>query len=181
MAEMTMTGAACAAPLILNDIKAPEVFQMVRIMKILGFNEIGSLADQKTRRDLSYTPPKQQKQGGVLEDLPRELWTEAQVEAETRYQIALSGIVMKVMGLIIERIGNPEFENAVYSLLAYGTGTDVARIRKLDAVDFIDLLDRYISREGFSDFFMQAWKLFARSGKKNSQISAIAATVIRQV
>lgn len=177
--DMNENGAEKSAPFILHEIKAPEVFQMVRILKLLGFGEISGLADNRTRQALSYKAPMMQVKGGGTEPLPRDQWTEAQIEAETKYQVALSGILIKVIGLIIERIGNPELETAVYTLLALGTGAEVKQIRALDAVDFIDLLDRYVSREGFSDFFTRAWKLFARSENQSSQISSIAATAIR--
>ena len=177
--SMRENGAEKSAPLILHEIKAPEVFQMVRILKLLGFGELSGIVDEKTRRALAYKAPLQQVKGGGTEPLPRDQWTEAQIEAETRYQVALSGVLMKVLGLIIERIGNPELETAVYGLLALGTGANAKQIRALDALDFIDLLDRYVSREGFSDFFTRAWKLFVRSENQSSQISSIAATAIR--
>ena len=177
--DMKENGAEKSAPLILHEIKAPEVFQMVRILKLLGFGEISGLVDDRARRALSYKVPMRQVKGGNMEPLPRDEWTEAQIEAETRYQVALSGILMKVLGLIIERIGDPELETAVYGLLALGTGADVKQIRALDGIDFIDLLDRYVSREGFSDFFTRAWKLFVRSENQSSPISSIAATAIR--
>lgn len=176
---MRENGAERSAPLILREIKAPEVFQMVRILKLLGFGELSGLVDDRTRRALSYKAPMMQTAGGEVKPLPRDRWTEAQVEAETRYQVALSAILMRVLGLVIERIGSPELETAVYTLLALNTGADVKQIRTLDAVDFIDLLDGYVSREGFSDFFTRAWKLFARSENQSSQISSIAATAIR--
>ena len=155
---------------MLNEIKAPEVFQMVRILRILQLNNLSGLADPKTRRALGFKTPKMMKDGQQV-DLPRDKWTEAQVKAETDYHLALGSLLMKVMDLMMSRFGDPEFEKAVYTLLAMGTRTDPARIQNLSGVEFVMLLDEYISREEFADFFRQAWKLFSRSVSTNLKTS----------
>ena len=164
-------GAEKSAPL-LYEISAPEVFQMVRILRILGFDNVNSLVDAKTRRDLSYSPPKMMK-GGKQTDLPRGKWTEAQLEAETRYQVAVSGLVIRLMEIMVDKFGDPEFEIAVYTLLAMGTRTDKEQIRGLSGIAFVTLLNDYISREDFADFFREAWKLFSRSASTVSGTSLI--------
>ena len=181
MEQMNNTGAEKSAPFVLGPMKASDVFQMVRILRVLGFNEIGKLLDPKKRKDLAFKKPQTRGNGGGLVDLPRDKWTEAMIAAETRYQVAMSSLLMEVIGMILDHITDPECEKAIFTLLASCTGATVEEIRNMDAVCFIDLLDQYVSREEFSDFFMRAWKLLSRSGNTGSQISSSVATAIRSL
>ena len=181
MGQVDNAGAERSAPFVLGPMRAADVFQLVRILRVMGFNQIGNLLDPKKRRDLSYKKPQMRGEGGTLVDLPRDQWTEAMVAAETKYQLAMSSLLMDVIDMILDHIANPECEKAIFTLLANCTGATVEEIRNMDAVSFIDLLDQYVSREEFGDFFMRAWKLLSRSGNTNSQISSSADTLIRSL
>ena len=90
-------------------------------------------------------------------------------------------LIPNIRAVIAARKRYPECEKAIFTLLANCTGTTVEEIRNMDAVSFIDLLDQYVSREEFGDFFMRAWKLLSRSGNTNLQISSSADTLIRSL
>lgn len=181
MSQMGNTGADVSAPLVLGPMKAPDVFRILRILKILGFDSLSGLIDAKTQKDLSFKPPQMLDKDGRFTGLPRDKWTESQILAETRYQTALSRVMLNFIGVLLDRFGDPNLEAAVYDLLAAGAGVTAGDIKSMDAGAFLDLVDRYVTREEFGDFFTQAWRLLTRSESTASPISSIGGTLIRSV
>ena len=144
----------------LRDLKAADVWQLVRILGKLGIKEFVKTIDKKDIEALSYKKPMMRVNGKEV-PLPKEKYTEAQIEAETRAEVVWDKLLMEVMGFLVENITNCEHD--VNKLLAIGTGSTVEEISSMDAIEYVELIEQYIYREGFYDFFMRAWRLLDRS------------------
>lgn len=144
----------------LRELKAADVWQLVRILGKLRIKEFAKTIDKKDIEALDYKKPMMRVNGKEV-PLPKEKYTEAQIEAETRAEIVWDKLMMDVIGFLIENMGNCEYD--VNKLLAMGTGSTTEEISAMDAIEYIELIEQYIYREGFYDFFMRAWKLLDRN------------------
>ena len=59
-----------------------------------------------------------------------------------------------------------------------GIEKDIDFVRNMDAGDYLNLIVQYVTREGFSDFFMQAQSLLQKTGASRGSI-VTAATLIK--
>ena len=58
-----------------------------------------------------------------------------------------------------------------------GIDKDINYIRNMDAGDYLDLIVRYVTREGFTDFFMQARNLLDKMGTSRSSIGSVVTLI----
>ena len=164
MANMTKTGADHSVPeIILRDLNSSDVFQMVRILKRIGMSELMEVFENDLSTVMEYEPPMMMEDGKKV-PLPREQWTAAQEDAETKYQIAEQRFSAKVLGFLVDHIADCETE--IYKILASGAGLTMDEIVALDAVEFINLCEKFVDRENFRNFFTQALRVLQKTGMR---------------
>ena len=158
----TDMGEVKASPkFIIRNLKSKDVWQMTRIIRKLGIVNLRDAVPKDVLHKAFLEMPSMMAEDGTIVPLPREQWTEAQIDAETEMLLAENEILWALLGILIDNIGG--CENEINQLLADGIGVSVAEISNMDANDYLELIHAYISREGFKDFFMQAWNLFQRT------------------
>ena len=91
-------------------------------------------------------------------------------------QAANEELTWQALDILINNISGCEDE--VNKLLAMGIEKDINYVRNMDAGDYLNLLVQYVTREGFSDFFMQARSLLEKTGASRSSIGS-AMTLIK--
>lgn len=156
--NMIMTGEDKPSPkFVIRDFKSSDVWQMTRVIGKIGIHNFRNSIDPAALKASNFKKPQMLGEDGELVPLPREKWTEAQIEAEFRAEMASDEILYAILGLLIENIGNCERD--VNKLLADGIGVAVEEIADMDASDYMELITQYVTREGFKDFFTQAWRL----------------------
>ena len=168
------TGAEKSAPeFVLRDLKAMDVWQLVRILTKLGLKDLRKSIDPDLLRKSDWKPPTMMDAEGNEVPLPRDKWTERQIDAEMAAEMANDELLWSILDILMSNIENCEYD--VNKLLAMGTGKTPEAIREMDANDYMELIVTYITREGFRDFFMHAWKLLrGASNLKKSSSDAIA-------
>ena len=172
------TGAEQSAPsFVLRDLKSTDVWQLVRILSKLGVKDFAKSIDPQVAKAAAWKPPTMINKEGEEVPLPREKWTERQIDAELQKEMADDELTWSVLGLLMEKIGDCETD--VNKLLASGTGMTVPDIQEMDANDYLELLSAYISREGFRDFFMHAWKLIKGASKPKRPYGETIASLVR--
>ena len=172
------TGAEQSAPsFVLRDLKSTDVWQLVRILSKLGVKDFAKSIDPHVAKAAAWKSPTMFNEDGEEVPLPRDRWTERQIDAEFQKEMADDELTWSVIGLLMEKIG--DCENDVNKLLASGTGMSVSDIQEMDANDYLELLSAYISREGFRDFFMHAWKLIKGASKPKKPYGETIANLVR--
>lgn len=166
MGTMDMGEAQASPKFVIRDLKSKDVWQMVRIIRKLGISNLRDSVPKDILQKAFATTPTMMAEDGSIVPLPREKWTEAQIDAETEMLLAEDELLWALLGILIDNIGG--CENEVNQLLANGIGVPVAEIAEMDANDYVELIAQYMSREGFKDFFMRAWKLFQRTSPSRS-------------
>lgn len=161
MGTMDMGEVKASPKFIIRNLKSKDVWQMTRIIRKLGISNLRDSVPKDILQKAFATTPTMMAEDGSIVPLPREKWTEAQIDAETEMLLAENEILWALLGILIDNIGG--CENEINQLLADGIGVSVAEISNMDANDYLELIHAYISREGFKDFFMQAWNLFQRT------------------
>ena len=153
---------------VIRDFKSTDVWQMTRVIGKIGIQNLRKSIDPSLIKASIFKKPQMLGKDGEMIDLPREKWTEAQAEAEMKAEMANDEVVYTVLGLLFENIGNCEKE--VNKLLADGIGVDIKEIYDMDAAVYMELITQYVTREGFRDFFTQAWNLVKKikPSKKSS-------------
>jgi len=169
------TGAEKSAPeFVLRDLKAMDVWQLVRILTKLGLKDLRKNINPDLLKAADWKEPTMIDPEGNEVPLPREKWTERQIDMETAAEMANDELLWSILDILMSNIENCEHD--VNKLLAMGTGTSPEAIREMDANDYMTLIVTYVTREGFRDFFMHAWKLLqGASSLKKSSGAAIAA------
>ena len=175
---MTDMGEAQASPkFIIKNLTAKNVWQMVSIIRKLGVANLRSAVPKDVFDKAFRTAPTMMADDGSIVPLPRDRWTEAQVDAETESLVAENELLWIILGILIDNIGN--CENEINQLLADGIGVSVTEISNMDATEYLELIHAYISREGFKDFFTQAWKLFQKTSLSRNASGAVIQTLMR--
>lgn len=167
-------GRGTSASLSLRPMCSDDIFGIVSVISAIGLPEIQKSLDPGMVKAASFKEPMQMKDGKVV-PLPRNRWTQKQKDAEQKALLARSEMSTTVLQIIMSNF--MRCRKPVYELLAVATGTDAATIQHLDPVDFLKLVDEYVSRESFMDFFTRAASLLAKSTASNSfsaSMSAIA-------
>ena len=175
---MTDMGEVQASPkFIIRDLKSKDVWQMTRIIRKLGIVNLRDAVPKDVLHKAFLEMPSMMAEDGTIVPLPRERWTEAQIDAETEMLIAQDDLLWTILGILIDNIGN--CENEINQLLADGIGVSVTEISNMDATEYLELIHAYISREGFKDFFTQAWKLFQKTSLSRNASGAVIQTLMR--
>ena len=164
---ITETGEVNASPkFVIRDLKSIDVWNMTRVIGKIGVNKIRAAIPADMWQKTNYRPPMMMDESGEMVPLPRDRWTEAQIDAEMQAEMANDELAWLVLGMLIDNIGN--CENEINRLLADGIGTSVTMIRDMDANEYMELIMAYVTREGFRDFFTQAWRLFQKASPSKS-------------
>ena len=171
----TNDAGANAPAFVLRDLKAADVWQLVRVLRRFNLREARKLIDQDLLKKAKFEKPKKLVDGELVPMLPDE-WTEAQRKAFRESKKASDELTWQALDILINNIGGCEDE--VNKLLAMGIEKDVSYVRNMDASDYLNLIVQYVTREGFSDFFTQALNLLEKTGASRGSIVS-AATLIK--
>ena len=171
----TNDAGANAPAFVLRDLKAADVWQLVRVLRRFNLREARKLIDQDLLKKAKFEKPKKLVDGELVPMLPDE-WTEAQRKAFRESKKASDELTWQALDILINNIGGCEDE--VNKLLAMGIEKDVSYVRNMDASDYLNLIVQYVTREGFSDFFTQALNLLEKTGASRSSIGS-AMTLIK--
>lgn len=170
----TNDAGAIAPAFVLRDLKSSDVWQLVRVLRKFNLVETVKLIDKDTMKKSRFEVPKKMVDGEIV-PMPPDEWTPAQRKAFKAAQAATDELVWKVIDIVINNIGGCEDE--VNKLLAMGIGKDINYIRDMDAGDYLNLIVQYVTREGFSDFFMQARNLLEKVGTSQSSIVSAVTSI----
>ena len=171
----TNDAGAVAPAFVLRDLKSSDVWQLVRVLRRFNLREARKLIDQDLIKKARFEAPMKLVDGELV-PMPPDEWTDAQRKAFQKAQKANDELTWQAIDILINNITGCEDE--VNKLLAMGIEKDINYIRNMDANDYLDLIVRYVTREGFSDFFMQAQNLLDRTGASRGSI-VHAATLIK--
>ena len=175
MPNITDDAGATAPAFVLHDLKSSDVWQLVRVLRRFNLREARKLIDQDLLKKARFDTP-MELVDGELAPMPHDKWTEAQRKAFREAQKASDELTWQVIDILINNIAGCEDE--VNKLLAMGIEKDINFVRNMDANDYLRLIVQYVTREGFSDFFMQAQNLLNKTGASRDSI-VHAATLIK--
>ena len=171
----TNDAGAAAPAFVLRDLKAADVWQLVRVLRRFNLREARKLIDQDLLKKAKFEKPKKLVDGELV-PMPVEEWTNAQRKAFRESKKASDELTWQALDILINNIGGCEDE--VNKLLAMGIEKDIDYVRNMDASDYLNLIVQYVTREGFSDFFTQALNLMDKTGASRGSIVS-AATLIK--
>lgn len=175
MPTNTTNDAGANAPaFVLRDLKSSDVWQLVRVLRRFNLREARKLIDQDALKKAKFERPMKLVDGELVPMLPDE-WTEAQRKAFREAKKASDELTWQALDILINNIAGCEDE--VNKLLAMGIEKDINFIRNMDAGDYLNLIVQYVTREGFSDFFMQAQSLLERTGASRGSIVSVATLI----
>lgn len=175
MPNTTNDAGANAPAFVLRDLKSSDVWQLVRVLRRFNLKEARKLIDQDTLKKSKFEKPMKLVDGELVPMLPDE-WTPAQRKAFQAAQAANEELIWQIIDILINNISGCEDE--VNKLLAMGIDKDINFVRTMDAGDYLNLIVQYVTREGFSDFFMQARNLLEKTGASRNSIGS-AMTLIK--
>ena len=171
----TNDAGANAPASVLRDLKSSDVWQLVRVLRRFNLREARKLIDQDTLKKAKFETPKKLVDGELV-PMPQDEWTAAQRKAFREAKKASDELTWQALDILINNISGCEDE--VNKLLAMGIDKDINYIKDMDAGDYLNLIVQYVTREGFSDFFMQARNLIEKTGGSRGSIVS-AATLIK--
>ena len=171
----TNDAGANAPAFVLRDLKSSDVWQLVRVLRRFNLREARKLIDQDLLKKAKFEKPMKLVDGELVPMLPDE-WTAAQRKAFQEAKKASDELTWQAIDILINNISGCEDE--VNKLLAMGIDKDINYIKDMDAGDYLNLIVQYVTREGFSDFFMQARNLIEKTGGSRGSIVS-AATLIK--
>ena len=171
----TNDAGAIAPAFVLRDLKAADVWQLVRVLRRFNLKEAVKLINQDTLKASQFKAPTKLVDGELV-PMARSEWTTAQRKAFQESQKANEELIWQVLDILINNISGCEDE--VNKLLAMGIDKDVDFVRNMDANDYLGLLVQYVTREGFADFFTQAQRLLEKTGVSRGSIGS-AMTLIK--
>lgn len=175
MPTNTTNDAGANAPaFVLHDLKSSDVWQLVRVLRKFNLKEARKLIDQDTLKKSKFEKPMKLADGELVPMPPGE-WTDAQRKAFREAQAANEELIWQVLDILINNISGCEDE--VNKLLAMGIDKDINFVRTMDAGDYLNLIVQYVTREGFTDFFMQARNLLEKMGASRSSIGSVATLI----
>ena len=158
----------------LRDLAADDLFPMVSLLSKVGASELMERIGTDLIEAAKFTQPVRIGKDGKTTPIPKKEWTEGQLRAEAKADAARSRIFLIGGETILSNFGTCKSE--IYSLLASGYGVSVEDIASLTLTELVGLIDRYINREAFGDFFSQALKLVSHTGTFISRISFTGGT-----
>ena len=163
-----------ADEMILRDLVADDLFPMVALLSKIGMSELIERIGPDLMEAAKFTPPVRIGKGGKTIPIDRKDWTEGQIRAAAKADAAQSRIIAIGVETALSNFG--ECKKEIYSLLASGYGVSVDEIASLTLAELLGLLDGYINREAFTDFFTQAFKLVSHTGTFISRINFTGGT-----
>ncbi len=176
MPTNTTNDAGANAPaFVLRDLKSSDVWQLVRVLRRFNLREARKLIDQDALKKSKFEKPMKLVDGELV-PMPQDEWTAAQRKAFREAKKASDELTWQALDILINNISGCEDE--VNKLLAMGIDKDINYIKDMDAGDYLNLIVQYVTREGFSDFFMQARNLIEKTGGSRGSI-VTAATLIK--
>ena len=164
-------GSTAPAAFVLHDLKAPDVWQMTRVLRRLDLVKIRDSISDELLKKADFKAPTMYDAEGKLVPLPADQWTDAQKQKAKQAKEAGEELTWQILGLLMENIGACEAE--VNKLLAMGCQRDVSEITAMDANVYLDLIVQYVTREGFSDFFTHAAGLLRTAASSRSSIAHV--------
>ena len=156
----------------LRELRASDVFLLVRLINCVGLERIRGLLGSEAMRTALWTAPTMIDDHNNRVPLPREKWTDRQIRDAEKAAAARLEVSMLVTELILSRL--PDCQDVLFELLGAGLGIPAEQVAEMEAVAFLDALDRYVSRDGFMDFFGRAWRFV--SGRKQRSGSSTGST-----
>lgn len=156
------TTQAAEAAFVLHDITAPELWQMVRVLRRINIKEAVQSIDPKLWKKSKFEPPAMIDDEGNRVPLPEEKWTESQIRARDKAKEASDALFWQLLGILMDNIGSCEGE--VNKLLAMSIRQNPDVFTEMPAQQYLGLIVQYFTREGFSDFFTQAYSLLVKTG-----------------
>lgn len=145
-----------SAAFVLSDLRADDVWQMVRVLKKLDLASAKDALDADVLKKAQFKSPTMMKDGKIV-PLPIEKWTPAQKKAYREADAAKDAVLWQILGVIMDNI--PDCKDDINKLLAMGCGCEVDDISGMDAIAYVDLIAQYVTRDGFKDFFTHALNL----------------------
>ena len=121
----------------LRELKATDLFGMVRILNGIGFNEI--------KEAININDIKSAKKN-MNDNNQSEVLTELG-----------TNLIMSVLGVVLNNI--PRVEKELYSFIGGIANLKSTQVANLGIVEFTDLLIAIAKKEEFKDFFNRASKL----------------------
>ncbi|MBQ8434569.1 MAG: hypothetical protein IJX24_00940 [Oscillospiraceae bacterium] len=118
----------------LRPFETEDIFLMTTIIGKIGVSQIIDIIKMNSFRDI------------VRED-----------GDEEKYKAVGKAVGMKVIAMIIEKL--PECKNEIYRFLASLSGKTNEEIAKQPPVITVRMIKKFISMDGFSDFFMEVAEL----------------------
>lgn len=171
MTKKNDQGAAAAAPeFVLRDLSSDDVFTMTSLIGKLGISNIAQLIDEKTLRATRFEVPTKMDEEGKLVPLPEKEWTEGQKVAAMAAEDARTQLTLRIVETVLNNF--EKCRDDVYRLLASGYTVSVKDIQESSAVTLIGLIDGYINREAFADFFTQVLRLMGHMGSFGLKMSS---------
>ena len=170
----TNDAGAAAPAFVLRELKSSDVWQLVRVLRRFNLREARKLIDQDLVKKSKFEKPMKLVDGELVPMLPDE-WTPAQRKASKAAKAANEELIWQALDILINNISGCEDE--VNKLLAMGIDKDINFIRNMDAGDYLNLIVRYVTREGFTDFFMQARNLLDKMGTSRSSIGSVVTLI----
>ena len=165
---------AIAPAFVLHDLKSGDVWQLVRVLRKFKLSEARKMIDEDLLKKTKFETPKKLVEGEFV-PMNQDEWTPAQRKAYMAAKEASDELMWQVLDILISNISGCEDE--VNKLLAMGIGKDIDYIRNMDAGEYLNLIVQYVTREGFTDFFMQARRLLEKTGGSRSSIGSVATLI----
>ena len=162
MENKTVQAASEKAAFVLHDMAAPELWQIVRILRHINLQAAMKNIDQELWQRSQFDAPTMISDDGDRVPLPEEKWTKAQKKARDAAKAANDELTWSLLAVLMDHIGDCEAD--VNKLLAMGIRQDPEVFREMPVEQYTDLLVGYFTRDAFSDFFMRAYSLVKKTG-----------------
>ena len=107
MPDMTKDAGAAAPAFVLRDLKAADVWQLVRVLRRFNLKEAVKLINQDTLKASQFKTPTKMVDGEIV-PMPVEEWTNAQRKAYRAAQAANDELIWQILDILINNIGGCE-------------------------------------------------------------------------
>lgn len=121
----------------LRDLKATDLFSMVKILNGIGLSEIKEAININEIKDAKKN---------ITDENKSDVFNEVGVN-----------VLMSVLGVVLNNI--PKVEKELYNFIGGIANLKATQVANLGIVEFTDLLITIFQKEEFKDFFNRASKL----------------------
>lgn len=129
-----------AKPYIFRRLAAEDVFPMVNILNKIGINEVKKFIEGDGFKSVLSA------------------FTEGEEGNEKAVEKVGLSIFFELLDLLLRNL--PKCEDDVFKLLSSVSNLTVEQVRKLDVVDFTEMIMDFFKKEEFKDFIKVVSKLF---------------------